>query len=148
MVTLIKKEDLSDDIPDEAYGLIGRIITEWSILDHRLLEDLMAETDLEAGLAGLMIGRMDTRAKFDRLIAIDRYRTRRTTAKEMARIRARFLMLLERRNQLAHGCLFASSRSTGNFFLSFPNTLSANPMRPSCTLRAIASKGLSGCYKK
>jgi hypothetical protein len=109
---LIELEDLSDEIPDEAYHLIGQVITAWSALDRTVLELLVAALGVDVAAAGILIGRMDTRGKLDRLIAIHEYRNERRKAAALRELAKRIKILQGRRNDLAHGELLGTHKKS------------------------------------
>ena len=96
-------EGMSKDIPEGAYHVIGEIITAWSALDRLFLEMLIEAINMDEGLAGILIGRMDTRGKYDRLIAVHNYKGQSSEMKVLRALRKRINRLQGRRNDMAHG---------------------------------------------
>ena len=101
-------EGMSKNIPEGAYHLIGQIITAWSALDRLFLELLFEAMNMDEGLAGILIGRMDTRGKYDRLIAVHNYKGQSSEMKVLRSLRKRISRLQGRRNDLAHGDLIGT----------------------------------------
>ena len=107
-LAMLDIDGMSKDIPEGAYHVIGEIITAWSALDRLFLEMLIEEMNMDKGLAGILIGRMDTRGKYDRLIAVHNYKDQPSEMKVLRALRKRINRLQSRRNDLAHGDLIGT----------------------------------------
>jgi len=119
-LNLIELDDLSEKIPQKAYRLIGQIITAWSALDHTILHLLIVGSDIDEGIAGILLGRMDTRGKFDRLKAIAVYQKDKSNIEALKELRKRLSPLQDFRNEIAHGDLIGTHKKSKELLFVVP----------------------------
>lgn len=106
-------EDLSHDVPREAYELIGRAITAWARVESELLGLFAQATQQPFAIAGMVAGAMEPRGLFQRSMAVVAFRARLEKVRETKQIEKRLLEVYGRRNELAHGELFGTNVKTG-----------------------------------
>ena len=80
-----------------------------------LLHMLMDVTGADAGIIGLLIGRLDSRGKFDRLVSVLEYRGLNDHLTALRKLRPDIAKMQKRRNDVAHGDLIGVHKSSGDF---------------------------------
>lgn len=113
MIELLELEDLTRDVSDEEYALIAKAITKWSSLYSELLGVFAQVSGLQLPLAGMVVGTMDMRGLYTRVLAIIAFRAGLNRKVKTKTMNARIAELQVRRNELAHGDLLGKRVSTG-----------------------------------